>query len=659
MADPSSDTSDIQFYDHNDSTGEWDNNNHNQSSTSALYPLIPPLPLPLSSKYSHTFQPSAPPSAPPRTSSPWASAPVYPSTDSYSYSPTTYTPSYPVDYTTNHQAEDYTAYDSATNPWHASSHSPNKEDLQPEQPLYPEPSAPPIYPNLPVESNYHNFHHQHQRQERQYPHSAWDGQKADHDQTPSYPRLDSTFLIQHPSSNVSAQRLRELYSNRFLQDLPRRLSDYERSSVTHSVDDSSNDVFFHHLKSYEVAYEAVQQSHLAIFNLQQKAKGYASKLWAVQTKSEIAKATCGDGATIAHNYSYQVGQHEPKVAEKLKKSLSRLHKQRTKSLLRMQFEESSSRLWIQDHFAEFLNSVHWKSDSETGLQRARKYLDILFHFERSVRRQPDFDTATGERQASATGLDASVSSSDEAATGADESVASTAKNSILRSIHDWIDLLAGALLAFGGFEEREHLIVQVLRSRQVANWATNYVQCNLPTMWSQEFEEFYLTQLQLVLCGSATLDHEATKEPVSDMSLDIGSTLDEEDCSALLDQMDVAVFFNRMLDEHSGMHSYDGTLYQRDMSEREALQALTTTRRIFDILLRGLERRIGFTVVAKRLSQTLCQLAQILGDHLLVFGPIKSKAFSDETFSITIDRYSPPPVNANLSFEIETFAHVY
>lgn len=640
MADPNSHTSDIQYYDHNDSTDEWDYNGNNQPSTSALYPLIPPLPLPLSSKYSHTFQPSAPPSAPPPTSSPWASAPVYPSTDSHSYSPTTYTPSYPADYTTNHQAEDYTAYDSAANPWHASSHSPTKEDLQPEQPLYPEPSAPPIYPNLPVESNYHHFHHQHQHQERQYQHSAWDGQNADHDQTPSYPRLDSTFLIQHRHSNVSAQRLRELYSNRFLQDLPRRLSDYERSSVVHSVDDSNNDAFFHHLKSYEVAFEAVQQSHLAIFNLQQKAKGYASKLWAVQTKSEIAKATCGDGATIAHNYSYQVGQHEPKVAEKLKKSLSRLHKQRTKSLLRMQFEESSNRLWIQDHIAEFLNSVPWKSDSEAGLQITRRYLDILFHFERSVRRQPDFDRATGEGQAGVAGSDASVSLLDDSVTSLEESVSSAATNSILRSIHGWIDLLAGALLAFGGFEEREHLIVQVLRSRQVANWATNYVQCNPPTMWSQDFEEFYLTQLQLVLCGSTPLGHEATKEAVSDMSLDIGLTLDEDDCSALLDQMDVPVFFNRMLDEHSGMHSYDGTLYQRDMSEREALQALTTTRRIFDILLRGLERRIGFTVVAKRLSQTLCQLAQILGDHLLVFGPIKSKALTDETFSITIDRYN-------------------
>lgn len=429
--------------------------------------------------------------------------------------------------------------------------------------------------------------------------------------------------------------------------------------MTHSVDGSNNDAFFHHLKSYEVAYEAVQQSHLAIFNLQQKAKGYASKLWAVQTKSEIAKATCGDGATIAHNYSYQVGQHEPKVAEKLKKSLARLHKQRTKSLLRMQFEESSSRLWIQDHIAEFLNNVHWTSDSETGLQRARRYLDILFPFERSVRRQPDFDMTTEERQADATGSGASVSSSDETVTRAEVSISSATTNSILRSIHGWIDLLAAAVLAFGGFEEREHLIVQVLCSRQVFSWATIYVQCNTPTTWSRDFEEFYLTELQLVLCGSALLDRNATKQPVSDMILDVGSMLDEDDCSALLDQMDVAVFFNRLLDEHSEMHNYDGTLYQKDVSEREALQALATTRRIFDILLCGLERRIGFPMVAKRLSQTLCQLAQILGDHLLVLGPIKSKVLSDETLSITIDRYSLPLPTCSFIYCTVHFTHKY
>ncbi|KAF9130294.1 Ectopic P granules protein 5 [Mortierella sp. 14UC] len=573
------------------------NDDDDSQATQGLYPVIPPLPLPLSSNYSHTFQPSAPPSAPSSTSSPWPSAPAYPSTDSLGYSPT-----------------------------------PTKEDLQPEQPLYPEPSAPPIYPDLPHKNN----------QQPLYPRSIWNGQDVNHDETPSYPRLSSAFLIQHPSSNVSAQRLRELYNNRFLHDLPERLSGYERSSLTRSVDDDSNNgTFFHHLKSYEAAYEAVQQSHLAIFNLQQKAKGYASKLWAVQTKTEIAKASCGDGATIAHTYSYQVGQHEPKVAEKLKKSLARLHKQRTKTLLRMQFEETSSRLWVQDHLAAFLSSVHWKSDSEAGLLRARSYIDILFQFERSVRRQPDFDMATEERQADVAGSSTSASSpADDADRRADETISSATSNSILRSIHGWIDLLGAAVLAFGGFQEREHLIVQVLRSRQVSSWATNYVQCSVPTIWSLEFEDFYLTELQLVLCGSRSLDRDATKESASETLLEIGSTLDEDDCSALLDQMDVAVFFNRLLDEHSGMHSNDGSLYQKELSEREALQALTTTRRIFDILLRGLERRIGFPVVAKRLSQTLCQLAQILGDHLLVLGPIKSKALSSESPTIVLDSYN-------------------
>ncbi|KAG0214731.1 Ectopic P granules protein 5 [Mortierella sp. NVP41] len=642
-------------YDYNNNN---ENNGDNTQSTPGLYPLIPPLPLPLSSSYSHTFQPSAPPSAPSSTSPPWSSAPsapVYSPVDSLSYSPT---------YPSNNHSLDYTptcpTQDSTGTPWRASTHSPSNEDLQPGQSLYPVPSAPPIYPTLP---NYphQQQHHQHQQQPL-YPNTFWNPlyvREIDpQDQTIDYPRLDSSLLLQHLSSNVSAQRLRELYKNEFLQDLPRRLSDYERSSVTRSVDGSSsnNDAFFQHLKSYEAAYEAVQQAHLAIFNLQQKAKGYASKLWMVQTKSEIAKASCGDGNTIAHNYSYQVGHHEPKVAEKLNKSLARLHKQRTRSLLRMQFEESSSRLWIQDHLAAFVNSIHWGSDGETGLQSARSYLDMLFQFERSVRRQPDFDMGAEERQpdADASGAaDTRATTSEDSTTRmADESVSSATVNSILRSIHIWIDLLAAALLTYGGFQEREYLIVQVLRSRQVASWATNYVQCSVPTMWSLDFQEFYLTELQLVLCGSASVSWSGPKEPNSETSLAIGSILDEDDYLALLDQMDVAVFFNRLLDEHNGMHTNDGTLYQREVSERTTLQALTAIRRIFDTLLQGLDRHIGFPVVAKRLSQLLCQLAQILGDHVLVLGPIKSRALPEGgSHSIVLDRSSQTTTTLQLEVD--------
>ncbi|KAF9925437.1 Ectopic P granules protein 5 [Linnemannia zychae] len=622
---------------YSDSNDSFKYNEDDESkSSAALYPLIPPLPQPFSSSYSHTFQPSAPPSEPlsPPVDSPWAtaSAPIFPSVDSPEYSPP-YVPSYPTDYIADHQAE-YGAFGSPRNPWHALSQSPIKEDLQPENSLYPVPSAPSLPTILSTEPN--------QYQETLYPHSNWNKHYNDnHDCSPNYPRLESSLLLQHSSPSVSAERLRELYNNNFLQELSGRLSDYEHTSLTRSTGDSNNsDEFFHRLKAYESAHEAIQQLYLSIFNLQHKAKGYASKLWVVQTKSEIVKASCGDGNTIAHNYTYQVGRHEPGVAEKLKKSLARLHKQRTKNLLRVQYEESSNRLWIQDHLAEFLSSVKWESERDAGLQKARGYLDILFQIERNVRRLPDFDASVEEQSIISQGADEMITEKSSDERKADSIPSSTTINSILHSIHGWIGLLAGAVLTFGGFQEREYLIVQVLLSQQIANWAVNYVQCGAPNVWSLDFEDFYLSELQLVLCGSDPPNGGSSKLSVSDSSLNIGSTLDEDDYSALLDQMDVAVFFNQFLDEHSGMHNYDGTLYQKELSEHEALRVLTTTRRIFDIILHGLQRHINFPVVAKRLSQTLCQLAQILGDHLLILGPIRSKLISGEILSITLDSYN-------------------
>ncbi|KAF8936033.1 Ectopic P granules protein 5 [Dissophora ornata] len=444
-------------------------------------------------------------------------------------------------------------------------------------------------------------------------------------------RLDLDFSnALRLQTDRSSELLRELYDNDYLKDLPRRLAEYEGSSSK----DGEADNFLDRMRSYEAAHEAVQQSRLAIFNLQQKAKGYASKLWMVQTKSEVAKASCGDGATISHNYSYQYGHHEPEVVTKLKKSLNRIFKQKTKSLVRNQFEEASCRLWIQDHIATFLNSVQGKNDAgntETeqesrgtprrrssntrDLERVKGYLDILFQFERSARRQPDFETDAGKRKAEGI-LENPAVTLDEPK---DEPEGSKS-NSILQSIQGWIALLAAALLQYGSFLEREYLTIQVLRSRQVAGWAANFIQCDIPTTWSDQFQNFYISELELVLCGTSL----CRKEPLSDMALVLGSELEEEDYLALLDQLDLTLFFNRVLIEHKEMHSNDGSILQRELSQRAAIRLLTTTRRLFDIVIHSLRRLTTFPVVSKRISQMLCQLAQILGDYLLVLGPMGS-----------------------------------
>ncbi|KAG0204052.1 Ectopic P granules protein 5 [Mortierella sp. GBA30] len=400
---------------------------------------------------------------------------------------------------------------------------------------------------------------------------------------------------------------------------------------------SSGDVLFQHLRSYETAHEAVQQARLAIFNLQQQAKGYASKLWIVQSKSEVVKASCGDGATMSHNYSYQVGHLEPDVAAKLKKTLNRLFKQRTKGLVRMQHVETSCRLWIQDHIATFLNDASWAQNTvvskviqeiknldanKQDLERTKHYLDVLFRFERSVRRQPDFDVEVEEHNTLAKDAISQPLSSD--AGTVETEPEGTVPNSILQSIRDWIAPLAATLLRHGGYTEYEYLTVQVLKSQRVSGWAATFIQCNVPSIWSNAFQEFYLRQLTLVLCGRSRLSfpkESGSSALMPDATQDLGSDLEEDDCLAILDQMDVPLFFHRLLMEHKGMHCNNGTLLQREMSDRTTRRLFAATSQIFTIVLYGLRRRIRFNVISKRTAQMLCQLSQILGDHVLLLGP--------------------------------------
>ncbi|KAF9956085.1 Ectopic P granules protein 5 [Mortierella alpina] len=408
---------------------------------------------------------------------------------------------------------------------------------------------------------------------------------------------------------------------------------------------STADALAERLRSYEAAHEAVQQARLACFNLQQKAKGYTSKLWIVQSKSEVTKASCGDGAVIAHTYSYQYGHHEPEVAAKLKKTLGRLLKQRTKNLVRMQYEETACRLWIQDYIAAFLNEASWAQKSgangeisidnhthnakttrskKQDLERIKQYLDILFQFERSVRRQPDFDIEVEDRTSGS--LDSTTQAAPPQRIEAPkvDPDADIQPNSILRSIRSWIAPLAATLLHHGGYAEYEYLVVQVLKSPGASKWAATFIQCNIPSTWSSGFQEYYQRQLRLVFCGQSSLQNQqysALEDLTPGATQVLGSDLDEDDYLAILDQMDLPLFFHRLLIEHKGMYSNNGTLLQREISERTTQRLFASTQHIFAVIVYGLQRLIHFNVVSKRISQMLCQLAQILGDNLILLEP--------------------------------------
>ncbi|KAG0094107.1 Ectopic P granules protein 5 [Podila epicladia] len=574
------------------------------SEVPSLFPTLPPPPT---STKSYTFQPSAPPSAPPLTPS---AAPTAPTAPSFPPAPTLY----PQSHLSWLQEPD------SLPPWRST--SPTTDYLH--TPLS-EPSAPPSYPALHGYNTSSPFYPRHDRfsypqlnpYESSYPQltpqayaPAIQGEKS------LYPAISELFT--RAESGLSPEQLDALYHNQCLDDLPDRLIAFFNRSSGHTQD-SRTTALYEHTRSYEVAYEAVQQSKLAIFGLQQKAKGYASKLWTVQTKSDVVKATCGDGATISHTFSYQVGKHDSEVAAKLKKSLNRAFKQRTKSLVKLQYEEASCRLWIQEHISEFLNTVTWDKSAPgiqqftathiQGLEQIKEYLDVLFQFERSVRRQPDFDPGVEDRS-----YDLSR---------AENHTSTEQSNSIIRSIHDWIILLGTTLLEHGGVIDQEYLVLQVVQSSHFTDWSlAALIQCEAPKIWTNTFQDNYLTTLQLVLCGIDSIRPTFLSESLANIK--VGSTLGEDDYLAILDQMDVALFFNRLLVEHKEMHSQDGTLYQKELSERTAFRLLAATHHLFKVVIFGLQRLTKFSVVSKRIAQLLCQLSQILGDHLLVLGPISS-----------------------------------
>ncbi|KAG0354962.1 Ectopic P granules protein 5 [Podila minutissima] len=396
-------------------------------------------------------------------------------------------------------------------------------------------------------------------------------------------------LFTRAEFGLSPQQLDTIYHNQYLDELPDRLIAFFNRTIGHTQD-SRTTALYEHTRSYEVAYEAVQQSKLTIFGLQQKAKGYASKLWTVQTKSDVVKATCGDGATISHTFSYQVGKHDSEIATKLKKSLNRAFKQRTKSLVKLQYEEASCRLWIQEHISEFLNTVMWDKSApgiqhftathKQGLEQIKEYLDVLFQFERSARRQPDFDPGVEDR------------SSD--LNRAENHTTTGQSNSIIRSIHDWIILLGTTLLEHCGVIDQEYLVLQVVQSSQFTDWPlAALIQCEAPKIWTNTFQDNYLTTLQLVLCGTASI--RSTVLPESLAKINLGSALDEDDYLAILDQMDVTLFFSRLLVEHKEMHSQDGTLYQKELSERTAFKLLAATHHLFNVVIFGLQRLTKFS----------------------------------------------------------------
>ncbi|KAG0228651.1 Ectopic P granules protein 5, partial [Actinomortierella wolfii] len=470
------------------------------------------------------------------------------------------------------------------------------------------PSAPPLYPVLQDTSS-----------PSPYPsligHNPITSSPASY--TPKTTVLPSFAYVLPIRNGLSRNELHDLY--RPPSDISDILSDFERRS-TMAV---HNNDLYDYMNAYERASASAQQTNLALFRLQQKAKGYAGKLWTVRTKTEVVQAACADGATISHSYSYQIGNYEPDMAAKLKKSLQRLMVKKSRLLVRQKFEEMTCRLWIEDKISSVLNNASWatqdhhkeRRDSDMfreDLEIVKKYLDVLFYFERTVRRQPDFDDGDKETleeiKTEKTSSDAENADGTGAADDADQS-----PNGVILSIRRWITLLVAAILEYGNYSDRIYLLMHVFRSRHAATWSATFLQCTIPKHWSDPFLDYYLLQYSLILCGPSPL---TTKE--EGVTLLWGQNLDEDDYLAIIDQLDIPIFFQRLVDHYCSPSSSNSGKVHRGYVERRCLRVLAICHSMFDWTITGLERHLQYPVMAKRLVQTLCQLCQILGDHLMV-----------------------------------------
>ncbi|KAG0226045.1 Ectopic P granules protein 5, partial [Mortierella sp. GBA43] len=571
--------------------------------------------------------------------------------------------------------------------------------------------------------------------------------------------LKLNFDALRTQSNDTLRRLRELYSNDYLTGLSQRRTEFESLGATCVTARAEHEEVFNRLRYYVTAHDVNQQCKRESWNLQQSAKRYANKLWAVMTKTRVETGICGDGAVISHNYSFQCGEYQTQIAAKLEKTLERHFKIRGDRQVRAEFEEKTSLLWIKDHIASVLNSIEWASGTLTQqapfdpqdpvvlsnarhLARIRAYLDILFFFERVAKRQPDFDLEAEERKVreaeelrrqaeearrkAAEEVEKKKREESKKMSGEPETKVtegpetkvteeSTTKvtdgptmkvtegpemkatdgpkmkvtegskikeaeepkpkevelstsqqpdhnlkdpavpsNQTIAVIHGWISLLSALLLRHGSYLDYEYLTLQVLRTPNIQSWAgASFVQCNIPDVWSKAFQDFYITELELVLCGAPLYKQASShlKEAPSDLTQVVRPKITEDDYLAVLDQLDVVAFLNRLLLEYRKEQTGDGSDLHTS-SEASALQLLTTVHHLFDILLHGLERLKGFTGVLNRIGQSLCRLTMILDGQYQHFTSLmySPESVDDDTLSV-FERAKVAPITFDMEFD--------
>jgi hypothetical protein len=213
-----------------------------------------------------------------------------------------------------------------------------------------------------------------------------------------------------------------------------------------------------------------------IRDLQARSKQLLARVWSLSRTTQTVQQKDPDGWIVKHNYMDEEAVYNLPVESDLVKTLEGLRSLILLEFPSVSFNSKISRLWIQTYidqhlYGEFGNLVMQRQSNRSffgerfsqygaHVKHLTRMLDILFHFEQ-VKHGSDTVQSTFFQ----------------------------------KDVRGWIVHLATCLIFAGGFDNHRHLLLHVLRTPGIGQWAPALVQFPTLNVYSQPYFDHYLVSL--------------------------------------------------------------------------------------------------------------------------------------------------------------------
>lgn len=366
------------------------------------------------------------------------------------------------------------------------------------------------------------------------------------------------------------------------------------------------------LREYHNCVNEVQSLQETITKLQSQAQERAKRLWLVENKSKTLQAKCGDGIEINHTFHYNTGQFQVAESAKLSKLLYKLRSDANTLLYRKLYENKMAKIQVQEFIDRFLceskvfgKSVAIKSeqlgnypylDIQHRPEQAniKELLDILFHFERHFTQLQRSQNGTAEIAQQHVG---------------NELKSSAAPIAILDDVHGWIVQLSIPYIKFSDLVDRRYIFQHLMFTPGIENWAKDILAYLVSSEQSRLVEIEIATIVEML--GYVTMLKKSGSN-IQQPTTTVSSLLWEEDYSAFLDQIAIPERLNDAVDRAI---LNDSVNLQPTENIGDLVYPVTLANDYFqclnDILLQF--SKSTYTVLLKRLAQTICQLSHTIG----------------------------------------------